>query len=249
MKQTVEDIQDPPTQEGTEEHSEWSWRSAISALLKARISFGQIAVFALCVLLGFGLVGQFKHRQADPYAGMRQADLVQLLDQMTQRSQDLERRSYELQDELDALESSASSQEAAAQAAQKRRETAQILAGSVPVRGPGLTLTIDDQDSALTVETMVNVLGEFRNAGAEAMEINGKRLNMSTWFGGGKNKPIEIDSQPVTPPYIWKAIGDSHTMNIALGIPGGALAQLRTAGTVVDVELHEVVEINSIKEQ
>ena len=61
-----------------------------------------------------------------------------------------------------------------------------ILAGTVPATGPGVTITIDDPDGAVTRPTLLDGVEELRDAGAEAIEINDSvRVVASTSFTDG----------------------------------------------------------------
>jgi uncharacterized protein YlxW (UPF0749 family) len=104
-----------------------------------------------------------------------------------------------------------------------------MVAGALPVRGPGLRITIHnapgsaptagadprDQDKAeqgrvldRDLQTVVNGLWA---AGAEAISINGQRLTaLSAIRSAGE--AILVDFRPLTPPYVVSAIGDADTL-------------------------------------
>ncbi len=97
-----------------------------------------------------------------------------------------------------------------------------VLAGAVPVTGPGVVVTVDDapdsgespagviRDSDL--QLLVNGLWE---AGAEAIAINGQRLTSlsSIRFAG---RAITVDYQSLSPPYVVDAVGNPNTLPAGL---------------------------------
>ena len=52
------------------------------------------------------------------------------------------------------------------------RRTLNIIAGLVPVSGPGLRVTITEPTSRVSVGSLLDTVQELRTAGAEAMEFN-----------------------------------------------------------------------------
>ncbi len=101
---------------------------------------------------------------------------------------------------------------------------------------PGATLPPDS--------VFVTTLAELRNAGAEAVSLNGVRLAGRSWFGNDGDS-IVADSQRLAPPFVWQAIGDPHTLSSALEIRGGASAQFRAYGATVSVFESSLIRIDA----
>ena len=81
------------------------------------------------------------------------------------------------------LQSGANSRKVAQQEAEDRLTRMKVLAGTVPVHGPGIKITIDDPDEKVTSDMMLDAVEEMRDAGAEAMVLNNKvRIVADTWF-------------------------------------------------------------------
>ncbi|WP_235947564.1 DUF881 domain-containing protein [Candidatus Frankia alpina] len=98
-----------------------------------------------------------------------------------------------------------------------------ILAGTVPVAGSGLELTIRDLHRAVDASVLVDALQELRDAGAEAIEIAGVRAVVSTYVADEPGHGLIVDGTSVAPPYVLRVVGDAHTLDQALRIPGGVL--------------------------
>jgi len=63
----------------------------------------------------------------------------------------------------------------------------------------------------------------------------------------GERGGVVVDDVLITPPYEWKAIGNSQTLAVALDIPGGALSAIRNAGGRAVVEQEPLIEITAVR--
>ncbi|HLS26307.1 MAG TPA: DUF881 domain-containing protein [Beutenbergiaceae bacterium] len=202
----------------------------------------QVLIALLCAVLGFGIAIQVRQTQDDEFAALRQDDLVRLLDEVTQRNDDLVDERDQLLRDRSALRSGSDAQRLAAE----YQLVHGVLAGTEPVEGPGVVVTVDNAGQA-SAQTMVHMLEELRNAGAEAVEVSGHRLVASSAFVDGPDG-VAVDGNPIGTQMEWRAIGDPDTMSVALNIPGGALTGFRNAGAVVDLEQRDLVQITAIRE-
>ena len=145
--------------------------------------FGALAVL-LCVLLGLAIITQVRQTESgDSLETARPADLLILLDSLQQREAALNTEVADLQRTLAQLQASGTSDQAAIENAQARLAALSILIGTVPATGPGVTLTITDTTPGVPAETMLDVINELRNAGAEAMEIQRRRIGRAGGAG------------------------------------------------------------------
>ncbi|MBN0039897.1 DUF881 domain-containing protein [Cellulosimicrobium cellulans] len=210
--------------------------------LRPRASRSQIVVGVLCALLGFALVVQVSQTQEDQLSSLRQSDLVRLLDDVTQRSGELEDQVSSLESTRDELQSGSGRERAALELAEQQAETLGILSGRLPAEGPGVEIEVVEGAEALDAFALFNVLEELRNAGAEAMEVNGVRLVASSYFEDSA-QGVVVDGQTITSPYRWNVIGDPSTLETALEIPGGAMASLRADGARTTITQQDRVEV------
>lgn len=204
-----------------------------------------LLIAVLLALLGFALVTQVRLAQGDSLSTLRQDDLVRLLDDVTRRGEQLEAERSALLAERAELLTGEDSRRVAEEAAAQRALVQGILAGTVAVEGPGVTVSVRDPGSTVRALTFVNMLQELRNAGAEAVEVSGVRLVASSWFADAENGVI-VDGTLVTPPYSWVAVGDPQTLAVALDIPGGALAAIRNAGGSATVAQEDLVQVTAL---
>jgi uncharacterized protein YlxW (UPF0749 family) len=100
-----------------------------------------------------------------------------------------------------------------------------ILNGLVEVAGPGVEIKLSGSVTALDLQDLMN---EVRNAGAEALALNGFRL-VARSVVVGANGSIRVDENRLTPPYRLQAIGDPQALERALTRKGGLVSLLEFA--------------------
>lgn len=223
----------------------------LQTLITARFRPVHLLVALLCFILGWALVTQIKLQRTDPLDGLPESELVALLDELSISDSQLREERAKLAVELSRLQNEHSQAEAAAQAVERERMIARIAAGIVPVEGAGLLMTVNDPSNKARVQNFVTVLGELRNAGAEAVSLNGIRLTASTYIEKN-SQGILVNGEPISSPYLWKIIGDADTIQPALEIARGAAQQLRARGATVTYERAEnvqITEVASVKEK
>lgn len=226
-----------------------STRDLLIGLLKP--SRAQIAwALALC-LVGMAVVVQVQSTQSgDRFSSMRRDDLIQLLDGLSQESERLAAEVAELERTRDALQSGVDADEIARAEAQRRSDGLAILAGTAPASGPGVRITISAPAGRISADLMLDAIQEFRDAGAEVIEINDQvRLVAQSWVSESEGGLV-IDDQRVELPIIIEAIGDPHALAEGARFRGGLVSQVesqKVGGSVV-IEQLENVEITSLHE-
>jgi uncharacterized protein YlxW (UPF0749 family) len=114
-----------------------------------------------------------------------------------------------------------------------------ITNGMVEVSGPGVEVRVDGPISVLDLHDLIN---ELRNAGAEALALNEERLvGWSAISTDGLN--VTVDGRPVQSPYRLSAIGDAHTLDVALSRPGGLVELLHEANGGLSVTIQRMEKL------
>ncbi len=226
------------------EPSGWA---VLARAMAPRANRSQLIAGVLCALLGFALVVQVRQNDESALSGLRQSELVRVLDETTERGDELRREVAELRGERDDLESGSDRQAAAIESLRRSAITQGILSGRLPAEGPGVRVTLNDPDRGLQPVAMLNMLEELRNAGAEAIQLNDRRVTASSSFTGTRGRVL-LDGVELTPPYVWLAIGDPSTLSIALQIPGGAMATVRGTGATGTVQERDEVSITALRQ-
>ncbi len=127
-------------------------------------------------------------------------------------------------------------------------QTSQELLGLTDVEGEGITVTLEDTDSATyTSENLRNLVNELKYAGAEAISINDNRIinltdivTLNDSFIVMYNGSVRISS-----PYVIKAIGDKSTLSSTLKTKNsGFVALMESTGLKITVEESNKLTIN-----
>lgn len=124
-------------------------------------------------------------------------------------------------------------------------EAARMLAGVVPVEGPGVIVSMQDSQNAAGAVDVANyivheqdvrlVVNELRVAGAEGISINGQRL-VSNSAIRCVGPTIIVNGIKSTAPFVITAVGDPTTLDSSLNLPGGVIQSLQ-----------DFVQINVVK--
>lgn len=207
--------------------------TVLRGAMHPRATRAQVLATLLVAALGFALVAQITQRNEQGLSGLRQSELVQILDNIADRRDRLAAEQSDLEAERRDLSSGSAGSQAAIDAAQQRLDALAVLAGTVAAEGTGVQVFISDPQQQVRAARILDLVQELRDAGAEAIQVGTARVVATTAFSdvpGG----VAVDGDKQTAPYIILAIGDSQTMATALEIPGGVLASLPDAarGTV-----------------
>lgn len=203
----------------------------------------QVAVALVMLVLGLMLALQYRvqQRAATDLAHRRTEELVELL----QRAETERRRLEEEVAQLRGTVSQLTQGQAALSALQEELAKAQMLAGLTPVKGPGVTVTMDDSKRPIQKgqdinafllhdEDVLRVVNELFAAGAEAMSLNGQRVIATTEVRCA-GPTISVNRVMTAPPIIIQAIGDPDVLERALRMRGGVVESLSFWGIEVTV--------------
>jgi uncharacterized protein YlxW (UPF0749 family) len=232
------------------EESSSADEAAVQRLREAlfRPSRAQLVVGVLLAAVGFAAITQVRTNTTDnTYSGYREQDLVDVLAGLADTSERAQHELSGLEATRRQLQQSRLAQSAALSAAQKQTEELNILAGLVPVTGPGIRLTVTEGPRPVDVDAVLDSIEELRSAGAEAMEVNGVRLvaqsSVESAAGG-----LTFDGKLVTSPYVFDVIGDPHTLSGALGLVDGPVAQFKDADAAVQIQERDSLDITAVEQ-
>lgn len=223
-------------------------RPGLRRALLGRPSRAQLVVALLLAALGFAAVVQVRTNQRDDaYLGARRGDLVQLLDSLDAADDRLNRQSDELTSTRNRLQSDSERSQVAEEETRKEADNLAILAGTVGAQGPGITVTIRDADEAVTASTLLNAIEELRDAGAEAIQIDGTaRVVAQSAFVDSDRRVVRVDGRVVRRPFVIDAIGAPQTLRQAVVFRGGLADQVEALGGEVDVTTSDRVEVTAL---
>lgn len=129
-----------------------------------------------------------------------------------------------------------------------------ISTGAVPVQGPGIRITVDDPprgDEAIRKEDLFLLIDALRQAGAEAIALDGHRLGPLTSINNS-SVAINVGASALIPPYTLEAIGDVETLAADM-VDTASYAQFRGLqeryGFSYDQDNVDVLELPAAREK
>ena len=210
-----------------------------------RPSRGQAIVAVVLALVACTAVVQVRVNRADDgYANARREDLIAILDGLGQNTRRLESEITDLEERKTSLSSSADKAQTAREQAEEQVRVLGILAGTLPAQGPGVRITLNDPDSKMTSSNLLDAIEELRDAGAEAIQINGSVRVVASTDLVDDAPGVKIDGEKVGSPYVIEAIGESHNLAEAANFPGGLVSEVtgpQVGGTA------EVTEVDKLQ--
>lgn len=226
---------------------------------KKRRVLGYILVCIMTMSIGFLIVLQIKTTaQTGDYAGgmislaQAQASAAEL-NQLKDEKENLLKELNSLEIKLKDYESDVTTEDSVLQEKQEEIDKYKMAAGVTDVTGKGVIVNIDDpqtqpgvaQDSVITYnyELLLVLVNKIREAGGEAISINGQRITAYTEISLAGNN-ININGVPTAPPYEVKAIGNPSTLESTLSIRYGILYSMQNEyGLRVTLKQEDKVDI------
>lgn len=159
---------------------------------------------------------------------------------------------------LEIIREQAAQDDTSAASKEEQIKQNNMLLGLTDVTGTGIVFTLKD-NSGVTAEMITSidddisyylvhdsdlrlVVNELKNAGAEAISINGQRI-VSTSAITCEGNIIKVNGEKIGSPFIIKAIGSPELLYGALTRPGGPI-ELFNAKVVSDIKKSNNVEIS-----
>lgn len=221
---------------------------------------GAVVIFALALLIGLIISIQLNSSDASDRGGLvtyaQASALERQLKEVRGEKEMILAEYLELEQKLREIEEQSISEDALLQAAMKDLERYKMGAGVLDVKGPGVIITVDDPvpteenpgDGYSTImlryDLLLSLVNKLKDAGAEAISINGQRIIARTEISlAGDN--VNINTVPTAPPYIIKAIGNPDTIEGTLTIRFGIVEIMKNNyGLQVSIAKQEELEIS-----
>ncbi len=209
---------------------------------------GELAVMAVCVVVGFLLAAQLRGVQlagaADATNASRLETLQSLYNDVVEERDGLTEQVGQLQSELELYRQQAASGDEGSEALKTELEQMEITAGLTDVEGPGVTVVLEDSTQANVTgdeadylihdNDIMSVINELRSAGAEAISLNGERI-LATSEVRCTGAVVTVNGRRYAAPYVIFAIGDPDTLYSALTMRNGVVDILSQWGITVKV--------------
>jgi uncharacterized protein YlxW (UPF0749 family) len=162
--------------------------------------------------------------------GGTSSDLADLIRAEERRADDVTRQVDRLRAEIEAATERAGETDRRVAAATRRSRGLELAAGTAPVRGPGLRVTLADaprsadrvlpedaspDDLVVHQQDVQAVVNALWLGGAEAMQIMDQRVITTSAVRCVGNTLI-LQGRVYSPPYVVRAIGDPERLTLAL---------------------------------
>lgn len=204
--------------------------------MQKKRSKGELSIAVVFVVLGFLLAVQLKsvklNSAADTTSASRMETLQDLYNQALSKSDGLEQQLGQAQTELSAYREQAASGSGTSEALKAEVDRLEILAGLTDVEGPGVMVVMkdsiavnatgDEGDYIIHDNDLLSVMNELRDAGAEALSLNGERI-LATSEIRCTGAVVSVNGRRYAAPFVIYAIGDSATLYQALTMRNGVV--------------------------
>jgi uncharacterized protein YlxW (UPF0749 family) len=212
-------------------------RALLSNRPKAIQVVSQVALAALFAVVGLLIFAQIRSARSLQVARQESSttDRAALMSGLVDSNLELQEEVRALQSQLDDLQLQGGSLTVMVDELNRLK----LVNGGLEVTGPGITVTLSGALSATELQDFAN---ELRNAGAQAISLNGRRLIVrSAVVSTGTD--IMVDGVVISRPYIFMAFGDAETMRVAITRRGGMLTSLQVAHPGFEAEVNETSKL------
>ena len=179
-------------------------------------------IIALC--LGVLVVTQIKAQ--DVYTRSLELEtpssLTTLIANLAERNNGLREEIFDLRLRTEAARDESTSGKGTLSESQKQLSQLQVFAARTAVRGPGVSVKVD---GAFDDKALSDLVNELRNAGAEAVAVNGVRVGPRSWFGMNADRALTVDAVSIKGPWTVTAVGASEVIYVAMTRTGGIIGQ------------------------
>ena len=185
---------------------------------------GQASLFAVAILIGVLGVGQL-NSQARPaeISSLSAQDLSTLIETLTTRNRELRTGLTDIREQLREYQVSGPQSQSALQVSREDLRRITAFGGLAAVGGQGIVMDVDGDLDAIALNDLVN---ELRNAGAEAIAVDGVRITARSVAIQGPSS-LQVDGVDVGRQFTLRAIGSPDGLLGAMQRPGGIISQLK----------------------
>lgn len=211
----------------------------------------QIVTGIVILILAFLLALQFKsvtfNKEENQLSNMRVDELITEIKKEREINDDLKKQIEAYQNDIAQYREDAEQNSGYSNFLSEQLRRAEIMAGFTDVKGPGITITLNDIDnrkaqnqSLSASETLIHdedlrrVINELCAAGAEAICVNDSRI-ISTSAIRCVGPTILVNDTKMAPPYVIKAIGKTNQLEAAMNLNGGVIDNLEVWGFSVQI--------------
>jgi len=190
--------------------------------MAARIA--QVSLFVVAGIIGILLVGQLRS-QARPIelSSLSALELSTLVETLSARNIELADNLADLREQIRDYERADVQGQSDLAISEEDLQRISAFGGLIGVEGQGIELAIEGSFDPTAVNDLIY---ELRNAGAEAIAVDGVRITAQSVAVLG-SRAIEIDGVEIGASFTIRAIGSPDGLRSAIERPGGILRLLQ----------------------
>ncbi len=189
--------------------------------MKQSLSVAQLTL--ICFVLGVLIVVHMRSTSRAASVSTCSVAQARVLTTLLESNTGLRNEIADLQQQLASLSPADQTQSNATLVSELGR--LMVVSGAAAASGPGVRVTVSAPINPLDMQDLIN---ELRNAGAEAMAINGQRIVVNSVVAR-EGSDLVLGDQVLTSPYVLEAIGQPDTIETALLRRGGLVGLLEYA--------------------
>lgn len=204
-----------------------------------------ITVGIVCLLLAMTMFMQFKvvnQAEITSIETMTESELRSERNEIREKYEQLAQQYSETLVKLNDYKKEYKTVEETREVLEKELYQLKTLLGTTTVEGPGIIITIREdnvENDRITYEDLLIIANALKGAGAEAISINDHRIIATSYIfdiGVGENIYTRINGERILSPYVIKAIGNQTYLESALFGSGGYVDELQKYGFDVEIE-------------
>ncbi len=213
---------------------------------KIQITTGIVILF-LCFLIAIQFKSVTIHNEENSIKNMRVDEMLGEIKKEREINEDLKKQIEAYQNDIAQYREDAEQNSGYSKFLSEQLKRAELMAGFVDVKGPGITITLSDMDNRkngnailsandtlIHDEDLRRVINELCAAGAEAICVNESRI-ISTSAVRCVGPTILVNDTKMTPPYVIKAIGKADQLEAAMKLNGGVIDNLKVWGFTIGI--------------
>jgi len=219
-------------------------------LLKKKMA--KILFFFFSFIIGVTLVMQFKlvETMNNGQSIYDKAAHLQLeLTGIKERKEKLEKEIKEVESKISEINNSELESDTLQETLKNEMEKYELQIGYKRAQGEGIELELllqDPKDYEVLInnyDLILSIINKLNAAGAEGIAINDERIVTDTDFKYEEGT-LNVNSNPIKPPFLFKAIGNADTLEASLNIRYGILWELKhNFGINSKIEKKKIVEL------
>lgn len=209
-----------------------------------KIDESKLLILVVCIILGILIASQISFGKFSPRQITSLQDYLEKTSKINKLKDEisiLQEKEITLTENISKYSGTGQSEDKIMDELQEQSDEYDLFRGATAVEGPGIQITLsdsvekvgDDEEREI-LETLglvhdqdlYTMVAELKNAGAEAISINGERIiNSSAMYCAGP--VILINGDKYTPPYVIKAIGNPDDLAYSLDKEGSYYKELQ----------------------